>query len=156
MIMLVIGLTGGMGSGKSTVTDLFAKKGIPIIDADQIAHALTEPDQPAFKKIIVRFGKQLLDETGRLNRHALKEIIFKSPPDRSWLEQLLHPLILQQIQQTLKTLSASYCIVVIPLLIETGPYTFIDRILVIDAPETIQTNRIINQNNFKPPKTTPI
>lgn len=150
--MLIIGLTGGIGSGKSTVARLFADKGIPVIDADVIARHLTMPNEPALHAIVDHFGIPILQKDGSLNRTALRDIVFNNPAERQWLEQLLHPLIREKISQELASISASglcppYCLVVIPLLLETGAYPFLDRILVVDAPESLQIERIIARDN---------
>lgn len=123
--MLVVGLTGSIGSGKSTVAKLFAEQQVPIIDADAIAH------QVASTKAI---NQKLMNHFGTTDRNTLRQLVFNDPIKRKWLEELLHPLIMAEIKKQLGELKAHYCIVVIPLLIETGPYPFIDRILVIDAP----------------------
>jgi dephospho-CoA kinase len=148
--MLVIGLTGGIGSGKSTVARLFEKKGIPIIDADVIAQALTLPGQPALQAIIEHFNDPALMRAGQLNRARLREIIFQLPGERLWLEQLLHPLIRKQIETQIKAIVAPYCIVVIPLLAESGAYDFINRILVIDTNETEQIKRAAQRDRVPP------
>lgn len=141
--MLVIGLTGGIGSGKTTVAQLFAERNVSIIDADSIARIVTQPDKPAFLDIIDHFEEPLLLENGTLDRAKLRTIIFNHPEERRWLENLLHPLIRNEIQQQLKILSSPYCIIVIPLLFETGmeSYSFIQRILVVDTPEHLQIER---------------
>lgn len=140
--MLVIGLTGGIGSGKTTVADLFAEHGIPIIDADVLAREVTLPDQPAFIAIVNHFGKAILLPDGTLNRKQLRQIIFDHANEKSWLEKLLHPLIRQILETRIKTLPGPYCIAVVPLLLEVTPYPFIDRILVIDAPTSLQIERV--------------
>src|SRR3990167_9153681 len=140
----VIALTGGIGSGKSTVAELFAKLGTPIIDADLIARELTHIDQSAYKDIVNHFNeKQILKADQTLNRNKLREIIFEDQKERQWLENLLHPLIQEKIADEIKKVSAPYCIVVIPLLFEVTPYNFIDRILVVDSPEEQQIARVI-------------
>jgi dephospho-CoA kinase len=145
--MLIIGLTGGIGSGKSTVARLFADKGIPVLDADIIARNLTQPGEPALVAIVEHFGIHVLHKDGNLNRAKLRDFIFQNPAERRWLEQLLHPLIRDKLSQELAGISASgnkapYCIIVIPLLLETEAYPFIDRILVVDAPEHLQIERV--------------
>ncbi|ABS77746.1 dephospho-CoA kinase [Coxiella burnetii] len=140
--MLRIGLTGGIGSGKSTVANYFAELGAPVIDADQIAHEITKPDQAAFKQIINHFGSAVLTKGKFLNRTKLRELIFENPDDRQWLENLLHPLIIAKMKTQLKKIKAPYCILAIPLLAEASQSVdFIDRILVVDAPETLQIQR---------------
>jgi dephospho-CoA kinase len=145
--MLVIGLTGGIGSGKTTVANMFADRGIPVIDADIIAREVTQPDTTAYLKIINHFGEEILHDDGTLNRAMLRNLVFQDINKRRWLEDLLHPIIIDGIAERLKKVTSAYCIVVIPLLLETGPYPFIDRILVIDAPEHLQIERVVTRDN---------
>lgn len=140
--MLVIGLTGGIGSGKSTVADLFAKHGITIIDADAIARQVTNTEHPALQKISGYFGSDILLTDGSLDRTKLKKIIFSEPQKREWLEQLLHPLIRQEMKNCIQTALSPYCIAMIPLLLETSPNPLIDRILIVDTAEEEQIIRI--------------
>ena len=141
--MLRIGLTGGLGSGKSMVANYFAELKVPVIDADKIAHELTQPDQEAFKKIVEHFGKAILTNQGLLNRSRLRSLVFQSSKERLWLENLLHPLIIAKMQESLKNLKIPYSILVIPLLTESlQSINFLDRILVIDAPESLQIQRV--------------
>lgn len=141
--MLRVGLTGGLGSGKSTAADCFAELKVPVIDADKIAHELTQPDQEAFKKIVEHFGKEISINQVLLNRVKLRSLIFQSLKERLWLENLLHPPIISKIQESLKYLKIPYCILVIPLLTESlQSINFLDRILVIDAPASIQIQRV--------------
>lgn len=140
--MLVVGLTGGIGSGKTTVADLFAKHHVPIIDTDKIARQVTEPDQPAFMDIIDHFEEHLLLENGTLDRAKLREVIFNNEDQRVWLEELLHPLILKEMQRQIAKLTSPYCIAVIPLLFEASAYESINRTLVIDTPEHLQIERV--------------
>lgn len=145
--MIVIGLTGSIGSGKSTVAHLFAERGVPIIDADVLAREVTEPHTPAYQAITTRFGSDILNDDGTLDRGSLREIIFKQPTERSWLEALLHPIILKRMQEEIAKLHADYCIAVIPLLLETEAATFIQRILVVDIPEETQVERATLRDN---------
>ncbi|MCE3238998.1 MAG: coaE 1 [Gammaproteobacteria bacterium] len=146
--MFTIGLTGGIGSGKSTVADLFKKKGITIIDADHIAHDLTQPGQICFNKIVEIFGKSILLSNKNLDRAQLRRIIFADPAKRQWLEQLLHPLIRAEMQRLILNADSPYCIAVIPLLLETAPNPIIQRILVIDAPEEQQIARCMTRDHL--------
>lgn len=139
--MLVIGLTGGIGSGKSTVAEMFAAMGVPVIDMDQIARQVVEPGQPALAQIIQEFGIDILDAKSRLDRRRLRELIFDSTEKRRHLEAILHPLIRQETKRQLAELDTAYCIVVIPLLLESDQCPFVDRILVVDVPETLQISR---------------
>lgn len=139
--MLVVGLTGGIGAGKTTVAELFAAHGVPIIDTDIIARKLTEPNTDAFIAIQKHFPKILTPE-GRLDRPQLRKIIFTDNKQRAWLENLLHPLIRKEVNEQIQQLQAPYCIVVIPLLFEVEFYSSINRILVVDAPEQLQIARV--------------
>jgi len=139
--MYVVGLTGGIGSGKSTVAKLFAQKGIAIIDADQITRELTSPDQPALEAIVKHFSRDILDNAGLLDRKKLGKIIFDLPHEKYWLEALLHPLVRTTMKQQVLKATSPYCITMIPLLLETSNNPLINRILVVDASEKIQLQR---------------
>lgn len=140
--MLIIGLTGGIGSGKTTVSELFAKLGVPIIDTDTIAHQLVSPGQSALAQIVAEFGKQILTTDGELNRAAVRELVFNDPQKREALEAILHPLIRQTAFEQIYKLQHNYCILVVPLLVEKGWYTIVHRVLVIDAPVELQRQRV--------------
>jgi len=144
--MLKIGLTGGIGSGKSTVAQFFKELGVPVIDADVIAHELVVPGTLAFKKIIAHFGNKILNPQGELDRKQLRELIFHDVKQRRWLENLLHPLVYQEINNRLKKIQAPYCILVIPLLLETKHEKFVDRVLVVDSKEAQQIKRITKRD----------
>lgn len=145
--MLIIGLTGGIGSGKSTVAKLFEEKGITVIDADQLARDLTLPGKPALKQIVDKFGSDLLLPNHTLDRSKLRKLIFADDHKRTWLEQLLHPLIREELAQQIKTADSPYCIVMIPLLIESAPNPLINRILVVDAKKETQLERAATRDN---------
>ena len=130
-----IGLTGGIGVGKTTITDHFAKLGVCIIDADEVSRAITEAGQPAVKKIAEVFGEQVLGEDETLDRQKLRKAIFDDLSKKQQLEQILHPLIREQMQAQANDADSDYVIFSIPLLIETGQIERFDRILVIDAPD---------------------
>jgi len=140
--MLKIGLTGGIGCGKTTVSKLFEQLNIPVIDADTIAHLLVEVGQPALREIELVFGSDMLNIDGSLNRKKLGQVIFSDRLQKQKLESILHPLIYQAIQTTLKSLNSAYCIISMPLLFETNMITLVDRILVIDCPEESQIERV--------------
>lgn len=139
--MIVIGLTGSIGSGKSTVANLFAEHGAPVIDADVLAREVTQPNTPAYQAIINRFGGNILNTDDTIDRGSLREIIFNQPEERRWLEALLHPVILKRMRDEIGKLHAPYCIAVIPLLLETEACEFVQRILVVDIPEETQIER---------------
>lgn len=145
--MLVIGLTGGIGSGKSTVAELFQQQGIEIIDADQIAREVVEVGEPALDQIVDHFGKDIVDQQGRLKRSELRELVFSDARERHWLEQLLHPLIEQRMQQRIQKSPSPYCVLVSPLLLETAQKKLVDRILVIDVSKEEQIERTMKRDN---------
>ncbi len=131
--MFTVVITGAMGSGKTTVSQLFRQKEIPSIDADNIAHELINPEGAAYSTIYNHFGAVILHKNGQINREALRQIIFSKPEERIWLEHYLHPLILEQIVFKISELDAPYCLVEIPLLAETGKKPWMNRVLVIDS-----------------------
>ena len=146
--MLIIGLTGGIGSGKTAAANLFADLGVPVIDTDIIARELVMPGSPAHAQIVAAFGQTILQADGNLDRQKLRQIVFSSSEQREQLEAILHPLIREQVQQEISALAEPYCIVVIPLLIEKHQhYAFIDRVLVIDLPEELQIQRSCGRDN---------
>lgn len=145
--MLVVGLTGGIGSGKSTVATLFAERHVPIIDTDIIAREVTQPGQAAFTSIVKHFGSAILLQDGKLNRQLLRETVFKEAKQRIWLENLLHPIIRKKMEQQIHETQAAYCLVIIPLLFEVEFYSIINRILVVDAPEDLQIARAVARDN---------
>lgn len=143
---LVVGVTGGIASGKSTVCGLFAALGIPVIDADAIARELVAPGQPALEAIACEFGADILDEDGALRRDRLRAIIFEDAERRARLNEILHPRVYEEIQQRINRLNSVYCVVCIPLLAETGGRSVVKRVLVVDAPEELQVRRIVERD----------
>lgn len=146
--MFIVGLTGGIGSGKSTVAALFAEKGIAVIDTDQLSRDVTTPGKSALAKIAAYFGPSILDGEGKLNRGRLRTIIFSDENKRKWLEQLLHPLIIDEMHRFAEKSSSPYVIAMIPLLFETESIPLIDRILVIDTSEDQQILRTQKRDNL--------
>lgn len=138
---MVVGLTGGIGSGKSAATHIFSSLGVDVIDADVMARLVVEAGSPALHAIAAHFGSGILQDDGQLNRSALRHRIFSDADEKTWLEQLLHPLIRQKIEEHLRSATSSYVILSSPLLLETGQDSLTDRILVIDAPEKSQIER---------------
>lgn len=139
--LLRIGLTGGIGSGKSTACRIFSDLGVPVIDADQIAHKLTAKGQPAYQAILLAFGHEVIRSDGELDRNKIREIIFNDDTARLKLEGILHPLIYNEIDKQISRIDQGYCIICIPLLIETGATDKVNRILVIDASVEQQIKR---------------
>lgn len=142
----ILGLTGGIGSGKSAAADAFAELGIETIDADHAARWVVEPGRPALAKIFERFGESVLLDDGQLNRAALREHIFAEPEQRQWLEALLHPLIRTEIKQFLGAAQSPYAILVSPLLIESDQYKTVQRVLVVDVPSEVQMARALQRD----------
>ncbi len=142
MSMPIIGLTGGIASGKSTVAQLFAELGAGIIDADQIARDVVALGTPALAQIIQHFSQDVLSADGTLNRQILRQHIFEHPTQRLWLEGLLHPLIRKQMTQQAKRLKTPYGIMIIPLLKNHEDYPILKRVIVVDTPETLQLERL--------------
>lgn len=145
--MLVVGLTGGIGSGKTAVSDAFVGLGVPVIDTDVLARELVSPGQPALTEITALFGPDSLNPDGTLNRRYLRCRIFAEPALRQHLEQILHPRIRRGVEQRLASVTAPYAIVVIPLLLETGMTDLVQRILVVDAPESVQLQRVMARDH---------
>ena len=143
----ILGLTGGIGSGKSAAAEHFAALGVHVVDADHAARWVVEPGRPALSQIAEHFGEQVLQTDGQLNRGALRTLIFSDPEQRRWLEALLHPLIREAIADNLAQAQSPYAILVSPLLIESGQYTTTQRVLVIDVPQALQIQRTLKRDN---------
>ncbi len=153
---LIIGLTGGIGSGKSAATQIFQAMGIDVVDADLMARMVVEPGSPALQSIAEHFGQQILKPDGSLDRAALRQRIFAAPAERQWLENLLHPLIRKEIAQRLHKADSAYAILSSPLLLETGQDALTDRVLLIDAPEARQIERTCQRDGTSPEDVTAI
>ncbi|MFY0990163.1 dephospho-CoA kinase [Halomonas sp. C05BenzN] len=141
---MIVGVTGGIASGKSTVARAFAALGIPWVDADDVAREVVEPGEPALAEIAARHGERVLLEDGRLDRRALREIVFADEAERRWLESVTHPRIRERLEARLAQLQAGdapYVLLVSPLLFESGQHRLVDRSLVIDVPEALQVAR---------------
>jgi dephospho-CoA kinase len=141
--VLRIGLTGGIASGKSTVARLFAERGVPVIDLDQVAREVVEPGEPALAEIVAIFGEEVLDTEGRLDRKAVRRRVFHDPPARKRLEALLHPWILKAAVHHAMTAGGPYQVIVAPLLVELGLTGWVDRVLVVDCPTEVQIKRLL-------------
>jgi len=146
--MLTVGLTGGIGCGKTTVSRLFEAKGIPVIDADVIAHAIVQKGEPALTLLTNTFGKDILSPDGSLNRDNLREIVFTRPTEKKKLENILHPLIYHSMFQQLGLSASPYGILSIPLLFETNHQSKVGRTLVIDCSEETQMSRVRSRDQL--------
>ena len=142
-----VGLTGGIGSGKSTVKKYFDELGVPTADADEISRRITRPGQAAFDEVVALFGRECRDEAGNLNRRYLREVIFAAPALKQELEAIIHPRVRAEIQKFINQVNYSYCIICIPLLLETGGQATMDRVLVVDTPEELQIARVSRRDN---------
>ena len=143
---LVVGVTGGIGSGKSAVADAFGALGIGWVDADHVAREVVMPGEPALAAIVERYGPAILNDDGTLDRRALRARIFDDETERRWLERETHPRIRQRLLMHLERLrnaGAPYCLLVSPLLIESGQLELVDRVLVVDVPPEIQIQRTL-------------
>jgi dephospho-CoA kinase len=144
--VLRIGLTGGIGSGKTTVADYFSELGIDVIDADEIVHELSSPGHPSFDAIIHHFGEDILNVDGTINRQTLGQKVFENSAERKILEGILHPAVRLSMHQAIKEVRSPYCILVIPLLVETGFADLVDRVLVVTA-DSNRRKEWINQRS---------
>lgn len=145
--MFVVGLTGGIGSGKTAVSDRLKALGIDIVDADVVARQVVEPRTQALLQIQGHFGDDILQPDGQLDRARLRSLIFSNPEEKAWLEKLLHPLIAAEVLRQLEQARSPYVLFVSPLLIEAGQTTFCNRVLVVDAPEASQLDRTTIRDN---------
>ncbi|MDX8399482.1 MAG: dephospho-CoA kinase [Gallionellaceae bacterium] len=147
---LLIGLTGGIGSGKSTVAALFEKLGARIIDTDELAHQLTQPDGAAIAAIRDAFGDTYIDSNGALNRQKMRELVFSHPAEITRLESILHPAIYKQSMKMAAAITpAAYTLLVVPLLFESPEYcNHLHRSLVVDCPEEVQISRTMQRSNL--------
>ena len=148
--MLKVGLTGGIASGKSVVAEAFSKLGVPVIDADEVAREVVNPGEPALGKLIDLLGSGIITEKSALNRKMLRQLIFSDANLRLQVEAILHPAILNRIADKLAVVDAPYALIVIPLLVESGLQTFVDRILVVECPEEIRVQRLIKRDGETP------
>jgi dephospho-CoA kinase len=140
---LRIGLTGGIASGKSTVSQRFAELGVPVIDADLAARAVVEPGSPGLAQVVRRFGPDVLDAAGNLDRKALRALVFKDPISRQALDSILHPLIREEMERQASMAEGPYLVLAIPLLIESGrARERAHRVLVVDVDESVQLRRV--------------
>lgn len=149
---LVIGVTGGIGSGKSTVCAAFERFGIPVIDTDQVAREVVTPGSDGLAAVIAEFGEGVLNTDGTLDRAALRRIVFADPARRQRLEALLHPRIRARVRELVAQVKTPYCLVGIPLLVERGNHQQAERILVVDCPEEVQVARVMARDKLTEPE----
>ena len=145
--MLVIGLTGGIASGKSTVERLFTSHGVPVIDADAIARDLVRPGEPGLAAIVREFGPQVLTDNGHLDRKKMAAQVFSDPDSRKRLEAILHPMVRERMSDALTRIDTPYAILSVPLLLESGQDDLVDRILVVDLPPALQRQRLLARDD---------
>jgi len=143
---VVIGLTGGIGSGKSTISNMFVSLGIDVVDADIVARKVVAPQSEALKQISAHFGEQFIQADGHLNRALLRSQVFSNHQDKTWLNNLLHPLIRQGMIKEITQTTSNYCLLVAPLLIENNLQSFVQRLLVIDITEAEQIKRTVRRD----------
>ena len=145
--MLIVALTGGIGAGKSAAVDMFRQHNVPVIDTDIIARELVDTDQNILDAITAAFGNDILDDKQQLDRSKLRQIVFNDTQKRETLQNILHPRIHQQVMHDIETVSSNYCIIVIPLLVESQHEYPHDRVLLIDADESKQLERATNRDD---------
>ena len=145
--MFVVGLTGGIGSGKTAVSDRFAAQGIDVVDADVVSRQVVEPGTQALRQIQRHFGDDILQADGRLDRASLRTLVFSNAEEKAWLEKLLHPLIGVEIFRQLEAARSPYVLFVSPLLVEAGQISLCDRVIVVDAPEAVRLDRTTQRDN---------
>jgi len=147
MSKFVVGLTGGIGSGKTTVANLFAAEGVALVDADIVAREVVAPGSKGLEAIVTHFGAEILTPEGELDRAKLRQRIFSHPEEREWLNQLLHPMIRQEMLVQVEKATSAYVIMVVPLLFENGLDRLVNRTLVVDISPELQINRTVKRDN---------
>jgi dephospho-CoA kinase len=147
--MFSVGLTGGIAAGKTTLSNLFAELGVPVIDTDLISRELLEHGEPGYHQVCNHFGDSIMDTNNEIDRAKLRQIVFSNADEKSWLETMLHPLIYQRSHDAiLEYAKANYVLVVIPLLFETNFQALVDRILVVDCPAELQLERLVIRDHI--------
>lgn len=144
----VVAVTGGIASGKSAVTTRLASLGVPVFDADEVTRELCAPGQPALEEIRRRFGESVISAEGTLDRRSLRAMVFADPAERLALEAILHPRVRARLAELAQAVSGDYCVLAIPLLAEGNRYAWIDRVVVVDAPESTRIERLIKRDGI--------
>ena len=148
--VLTIALTGGIGSGKTSIASIFKNLGVPIIDSDTISKEIILPGKPCFKDIVNEFGEEILTNKGTIDRYKLRDIIFNNDKARIKLENITHPIIFKNIDIQTSLINYPYCLVIVPLLIETKSVKYFDKVLLVDTLENIQFGRVTKRDSISP------
>ncbi|MEP0356707.1 MAG: dephospho-CoA kinase [Paraglaciecola sp.] len=143
MSQYVVGVSGGIGSGKTTVTDCFKQFDVDVVDADIVARQVVEHGTEGLKAIVEKFGINILDDKGKLNRGKLRQLVFNEPDNKIWLNQLLHPVIRAEMHAQVQQTKSDYCLLSVPLLVENKLFEMVDRVLIVDVSETNQLKRTL-------------
>jgi len=149
-VVLTIALTGGIGSGKTSIASIFKSLGVPIIDSDTISKEIILPGKPCFKDIVNEFGEEILTNKGTIDRYKLRDIIFNNDKARIKLENITHPIIFKNIDIQISLTNYPYCLVIVPLLIETKSVKYFDKVLLVDTLENIQFERVTKRDSISP------
>lgn len=148
--VLTIALTGGIGSGKTSIASIFKSLGVPIIDSDTISKEIILPGKPCFKDIVNEFGEEILTNKGTIDRYKLRDIIFNNDKARIKLENITHPIIFKNINIQTSLINYPYCLVIVPLLIETKSVKYFDKVLLVDTFKNIQFERVSKRDSMSP------
>lgn len=146
--MFIVALTGGIASGKSAVERCFARRGIEICDADRVARDVVAPGTEGLQEVIAVFGGEVLTTEGMLDRRAMRERVFADPDARRRLEQIVHPRVRNAMREAARSMRSAYGLLVIPLLVESGDYAWVDRVLVVDVPRELQISRLLSRDGI--------
>jgi len=150
LTVLTIALTGGIGSGKTSIASIFKNLGVPIIDSDAISKEIILPGKPCFKDIVNEFGEEILTNKGIIDRYKLRDIIFNNDKARIKLENITHPIIFKNIDIQISLINYPYCLVIVPLLIETKSVKYFDKVLLVDTLKNIQFERVAKRDSMSP------
>jgi dephospho-CoA kinase len=149
-VILTVGLTGGIASGKSAVAERFRSLGVPVIDADEVSRQVVEPGTTGLEQLVARFGETILDAKGCLDRRRMRERVFNDSTQRKDLEKILHPLIRGELARRRDATAGEYRMLMVPIMVKSGMTSLVDRVLVVDAPEKIQMQRLTARDGIDP------